>query len=141
MANFEDIVRESVRKNREAQNNRLNVPKNPIRLGRNHWRWVVTPLAAALGIVAGMSIRFVSSNVNNTLALVRDTIEVTKVQRDTIYLTKVEKESILRHDTIYINTSSRSKTAQATPSQILDKEPLCTSIQCDGINYSLLVVN
>lgn len=142
MANFEDIVRESARNSIRMENSRLHVPCNPMQQRRAHWGWVATPVAAVVGVVMGMSLQNISDSVDSKLSQVADTIRVTEQHRDTVFLTQIERERIVLYDTFYIarpvatDATLQSSTPQAQPDQ-----PLCTSIQCDGINYSLLVAN
>lgn len=141
MANFEDIIRASAQRKMVEDNSKLHVPQSPMHKNRHYWGWVATPVAAALGIVFGISFQFISPEANDALARVVDTVKVTEIVQDTVYLAKVDTEHIIKHDTVYVPTPAKNRAAQPAYEKVLAEEPQCTSIQCDGIDYSLLVAN
>ena len=141
MENFEGKIREAIRNSVAEQNRSLHVPQNPMRVHRSYWGWVATPVAAVIGIVFGMSFQLMTEDADDTFADVIDTIRITEFQKDTVYLTKVEKENICKHDTIFVSMPAKDSLYRPNLTVPLEEEPQCTSIQCDGINYSLLVVN
>ena len=66
----------------------------------------------------------------------KDTVRVIESVRDTLYLTQVvEKEKV-----IYKSLPTQ-QTAEAAPRDSDYQPGQCTSIQCDGINYSVLATN
>ena len=112
---------------------RLHVPQNPLKQRKAYWGWVATPAAAVIGLIFGMSLHVMMNNepevryVHNT-----DTIRIPHPVHDTLYLTQIiEKERIVVKEVA-------EQTAEATIAQKESVLPACTSIQCDGIDYSVL---
>lgn len=174
MTNFNDLIHNSARRIAKKQNASLHVPNNPLER-HTYWGWVATPAAALAGVVAGLSLSLMTSEGEQVMTQVTDTIFMDRNLLDTIYLTKVETENIVRHDTIYLPAPAATTTDHAphkeptaamprvaqttihkpsarpttTPADTMTDEPQtasshrddvqCTSIQCDGINYSMLI--
>lgn len=137
MIQFEDKLHASAQRLAEQENKSLHVPQNPMQQKRTYWGWVATPAAAVVGLIFGMSLPlFMRSETTSQLAQSIDTIRIVQPVRDTIYLTQVvEKEKV-----VYKPLPTR-QTAE-TASRDSDYQPgQCTSIQCDGINYSILATN
>ena len=153
MSNFEDILRDSATRLVIEENKHLQVPRNPLQHGNSTYLgWVVTPIAAAAGVILGLFLPILSGKADEAIKLAHtsDTIHITQHARDTVYLSQiVEREKIVEKiKYIRIPTDATSSTTfpalgtlneQREPSQ--QDTPTCTSIQCDGINYSLLVSN
>ena len=134
MKQFEDKLQASAQRLAQQENRKLHVPQNPMQQKRAYWGWVATPAAAVVGIVFGMSLHlFTDSNPDTTLALTTDTIRIVQPVHDTLYLTQVvEKERIVNK---YIPMPEVTKAETKKPSP---QPEACTSIQCDGINYTFL---
>ena len=135
MKQFEDKLQASAQRLACQENRNLHVPQNPMQQKRAYWGWVATPAAAVVGIVFGMSLHLFAGNHSDaTLAQSIDTIRIVQPVHDTLYLTQiVEKERIVNR---YIPMPQVTQTATKEPTP-QPKE--CTSIQCDGINYAILV--
>lgn len=151
MSNFEDILRDSAARLSTEENKHLCVPRNPMQHPpRTYWGWIATPIAAAAGVILGLFLPILSGKADEAIHLAQtpDTIRITEHINDTIYLSQVvEKEKIvekIRYVKLPIAPSSTAKVPSAIlPASTRDlsqqETPTCTSIQCDGINYSLLV--
>lgn len=141
MIQFEDKLHASAQRLAKQENKSLHVPQNPMQQKRTYWGWVATPAAAVVGLVFGMSLPlFVekeqSSKFKVQCSMNKDTVRVIESVRDTLYLTQVvEKEKV-----IYKSLPTR-QTAEAAPRDSDYQLGQCTSIQCDGINYSILATN
>lgn len=135
MIQFEDKLHASAQRLAEQENKSLHVPQNPMQQKRTYWGWIATPAAAVVGLIFGMSLPlFMQSEPNTPLAQATDTVRVIESVRDTLYLTQVvEKEKV-----VYKALPAR-QTAEAAPRDSDYHPGQCTSIQCDGINYSILV--
>ena len=147
MIQFEDKLQASAQRLARQENRNLHVPQNPMQQKRTYWGWVATPAAAVVGIVFGMSLHLFTGNrpqttdismVNGQWSMVnkKDTIRILQPVHDTLYLTQVvEKEKVIyRHLPAPQVTETEAKDSDYQPGQ-------CTSIQCDGINYSILASN
>ena len=137
MISFEDKLQESAQRLARQENRNLHVPQNPMQQKRTYWGWVATPAAAVVGIVFGMSLHLFTGNHSDaTLAQSTDTIRILQPIHDTLYLTQVvEKEKVVyRHLPAQQIVETAPKDSDYQPGQ-------CTSIQCDGINYSILATN
>jgi hypothetical protein len=104
---------------------------------RTYWGWIATPAAAVVGIIFGMTLPlFMRSEPTNQLAQSIDTVRVIESVRDTLYLTQVvEKEKVIYK---FLPTQ---QTAESAPRESDYQPGQCTSIQCDGIDYSILATN
>lgn len=141
MANFEDILRDSAQRMKTDDDRNLRMPTNPMTSRRTYWGWVATPAAAVIGVVLGLSLPLLTQNADDALMAHTDTVFINNPQKDTVYLTKVEKESVLRCDTVYLTrTKYIEPKAEEKPAEAYDA-PVCSSILCDGIDYSMLVSN
>ena len=136
MKTFEDKLHESAQRIAAKDNRQMHVPKNPLKEKATYWGWIATPAAAVVGVVLGMSAHLAIDNepeikyVYNT-----DTVQVVRPVHDTLYLTQiVEKEKYIIKQADIKETESASMPEEA-------ETPACTSIQCDGINYSILALN
>ena len=137
MIQFEDKLHASAQRLVKQEDKALHVPQNPMQQKRTYWGWVATPAAAVVGLIFGMTLPlFMQSEPNASLAQATDTIRVIESVRDTLYLTQVvEKEKL-----VYKALPAR-QTAEAAPRDSDYHPGQCTSIQCDGINYSILATN
>ncbi len=139
MTNFEDLLRESAQRNKAKENAQLRVPKNPMINRRTYWGWIAAPVAAVIGIIVGLSLPLLMGSNAPEVQYVyaTDTIRVDRPVHDTLYLTQtIEKEKVVEK-VKYVNRPATQATHDASASL----SPTCTSIQCDGINYSMLVSN
>ena len=135
MATFEDTLHASAQRLAERDDKRMHVPRNPLSQKRSYWGWIATPAAAVAGLIFGLSVHLFMSDDSNASPLVQsaDTIHILQTVHDTLYLTQiVEKEKI-----VYRQKAAEEHVASA-PTQEESDVPACSSIQCDGINYSIL---
>ena len=137
MIQFEDKLQASAQRLAEQENKGLHVPQNPMQQKRTYWGWIATPAAAVVGIIFGMTLPlFMRSEPTNQLAQSIDTVRVIESVRDTLYLTQVvEKEKVV------YKALSTQQTAESAPRESDYQPGQCTSIQCDGIDYSILATN
>ena len=137
MIQFEDKLHASAQRLAEQENKDLHVPQNPMQQKRTYWGWIATPAAAVVGIIFGMTLPlFMRSEPTNQLAQSIDTVRVIESVRDTLYLTQVvEKEKVV------YKALSTQQTAESAPRESDYQPGQCTSIQCDGIDYSILATN
>ena len=137
MIQFEDKLHASAQRLAEQENKDLHVPQNPMQQKRTYWGWIATPAAAVVGIIFGMTLPLLMrSEPTNQLAQSIDTVRVIESVRDTLYLTQVvEKEKV-----IYKSLPTQ-QTAESAPRESDYQPGQCTSIQCDGIDYSILATN
>ena len=137
MKTFEDKLHASARRLAEQDNRRIHVPQNPLMQKKTYWGWVATPAAAIVGIVFGLSIHtFMNIEPDVRYVQTTDTLRIPQPVHDTLYLTQiVEKEKII------VRQATDTSQAVAAPTQEEADTPACTSIQCDGINYAILVSN
>ena len=140
MIQFEDKLHASAQRLAEQENKSLHVPQNPMQQKRTYWGWIATPAAAVVGLIFGMSLPLFIDNRQQTTDISmfngKDTIHIIESVRDTLYLTQVvEKEKV-----VYKNLPTQ-QTAEAAPRDSDYHPGQCTSIQCDGINYSILATN
>ena len=136
MTTFEDKLHASAQRLMAQDNKRMHVPQNPLSQKKSYWGWVATPVAAVVGIIFGMSVHlFMGGDSDSPLAQSADTICILQPVHDTLYLTQVvEKEKI-------IYKQAEEKVKDTAPLQEEENSATCTSIQCDGINYSILATN
>jgi hypothetical protein len=137
MIQFEEKLHASAQRLAEQENKSLHVPQNPMQQKRTYWGWIATPAAAVVGLIFGMSLPlFMQSEPNTPLAQATDTVRVIESVRDTLYLTQVvEKEKVV------YKALSTQQTAESAPRESDYQPGQCTSIQCDGIDYSILATN
>ena len=137
MTTFEDKLHASAQRLMAQDNKRMHVPQNPLSQKRNYWGWVATPAAAVVGVIFGMSVHLIADREQNVrYAQQTDTVRVLQPVHDTLYLTQVvEKEKI-----VYRQAKAEKQVVSASIQEEPDI-PTCTSIQCDGINYSILATN
>ena len=136
MKTFEDKLHESAQRIVSQDNRQMHVPQNPLKQKATYWGWVATPAAAVVGVILGMSAHLAIDNepqikyVHNT-----DTVQIVRPVHDTLYLTQiVEKEKYI------VRQANLEKTESASMPEE-EEVPACSSIQCDGINYSILALN
>lgn len=136
MNTFEDKLQASARRLKTKDNESLHVPDNPLRQGRTYWGWVATPAAAVAGLIFGLSVpMFLDKEPEIKYVHDTDTIHIVRPVHDTLYLTQVvEKEKYI------IKYEADSKSSEPAPVQESDPSA-CTSVECDGINYSILALN
>ena len=153
--NLTDILRESAQRTAKKENAQLHVPHNPMATRRTYWGWIAAPVAAVIGVIFGLSLPLLMGNNAPEIQYVyaTDTIRLDHPVHDTLYLTQtVEKEKVVEK-VKYVdrpatkNTSHNHSASNAVAPSLLGEGggetslPTCTSIQCDGINYSMLVSN
>ena len=133
---FEDKLHESAQRIVSQDNRQMHIPQNPLKQKAAYWGWIATPAAAVVGIVLGMSAHLALDNepkvkfVHET-----DTVQIVRPVHDTLYLTQiVEKEK-------YIIRQANSNESESASIPEEAEVPACSSIQCDGINYSILASN
>ena len=135
MKQFEDKLQASAKRLARQEDRSLHVPQNPMQQKHAYWGWVATPAAAIVGIVFGMSLHLFTSNHSDaTLVQSTDTIRIFQPVHDTLYLTQVVEKERIVNKYIPMPQVTQTATKESAPQP---KE--CTSIQCDGINYAILV--
>lgn len=153
--NLEDRLHASAQRQQQTDNRRLHVPENPRLHRRTYWGWVATPVAAVIGIVVGLSLPLLMQHddtdnssalvpgTSSALALVPDTVIIT--HHDTVYQPQiVERERVVWHTRPASSVVSAHPHASDSDAPITSSAPSepstpeCTSVQCDGINYSML---
>ena len=131
MNTFEDKLHASAQRLVKQDNRKMHVPQNPLQQKKAYWGWVATPAAAVVGLISVHL--FMDNNQDGQLAQQVDTIRISHPVHDTLYLTQiVEKEKIV------YKQAKETKREEPLPVQEETEVPACTSIQCDGINYSIL---
>lgn len=156
--NLTDILRESAQRTAKKENAQLHVPHNPMATRRTYWGWIAAPVAAVIGVIFGLSLPFLMGNNVPEVQYVyaTDTIRLDHPVHDTLYLTQtVEKEKVVEKVKYVDRSTKQASNSNHSASNAVALPPLgegggrgsegslptCTSIQCDGINYSMLVSN
>ena len=136
MNTFEDKLHKSAQRIVSQDNRQMHVPQNPVRQKATYWGWVATPAAAVAGIVLGLSAHLaIDKEPEIRYVYETDTLHLVQPVHDTLYLTQiVEKEK-------YVVRQATPEPTQLEP--VLDdaEAQACSSVQCDGINYSILASN
>ena len=140
MTTFEDKLQASAQRLAAKENRQLHVPQNPLKQKRTYWGWVATPAAAVIGLIFGMSLPLFMGNEKEVQYVhLSDTLRIVQPVHDTLYLTQiVEKERVIEKR-VPVGLGEDSETTASVHMQDEEEETTCTSIQCDGINYSILV--
>ena len=136
MNTFGDKLQASARRLMAQDNKSLHVPQNPLKQKRTYWGWIATPAAAVAGLIFGLSVpTFVDKEPEIKYVHDTDTIQIVRPVHDTLYLTQVvEKEKYI------IKYKADSESTE--PASVDETEnTACTSVACDGINYSILALN
>lgn len=141
MTNFEERLRESAKRLTEEQNKQLKVPDCTRHTKKIYWGWVATPAAAVVGILFGMCLPFMLKQHEPLLSHQPKLEPVPKLIKDTIYLTKTDTQKIIQCDTVFRTRWIEQPLKDEAHEQDGFHEQECTSVQCDGINYALLVSN
>lgn len=142
MTTFEDKLQASAQRLAAKENRQLHVPQNPLKQKRTYWGWVATPAAAVIGLIFGMSLPLFMGNEKEVQYVhLSDTLRIVQPVHDTLYLTQiVEKERVIEKR-VPVGLNEDSGTTASAHMQDEEEETTCTSIQCDGINYSILASN
>ncbi len=142
MTTFEDKLQASAQRLAAKENRQLHVPQNPLRQKSTYWGWVATPAAAVIGLIFGMSLPLFMGNEKEIQYVhLSDTLRIVQPVHDTLYLTQiVEKERVIEKR-VPVGLNEDSGTTAPAHMQDEEEETTCTSIQCDGINYSILASN
>lgn len=142
MTTFEDKLQASAQCLAAKENKQLHVPQNPLKQKSTYWGWVATPAAAVIGLIFGMSLPLFMDNEKEIQYVhLSDTLRIVQPVHDTLYLTQiVEKERVIERR-VPVNLGEDSGTTAPAHMQDEEEETTCTSIQCDGINYSILASN
>ncbi|MCF0188745.1 MAG: hypothetical protein HUK04_04550 [Bacteroidaceae bacterium] len=133
MNKFENQLAESAHRVRERENAGLKVPGNPLRSEHRRWGWIATPAAAVAGIALGWSVSGAIGKEEEKVRLVQvhDTVVAPKVVHDTVSVREiVERERVVWRE------AEETPLAQVAVEDIGQDE--CTSMACDGIDYSML---
>ena len=136
MNTFEDKLQASAHRLMAQDNKSLHVPQNPLKQKRTYWGWIATPAAAVAGLIFGLSVpTFVDKEPEIKYVHDTDTVQIVRPVHDTLYLTQVvEKEKYI----IKYKADSESTEPASTDET---ENSACTSVECDGINYSILALN
>ena len=131
----DELIIQSVRRKRQAQNSNMNVrpwhtPKNGLILRR-----LMLPAACIIGFVMGYGLRPMSESNTATLPqqtlIQRDTVMLTQTVRDTIYQTRIVTRQVpVQH--LAVNTSAEEENTATS-----DETKSC-SMLCDDIRYDML---
>ena len=142
MTAFEDKLQASAQRLAAKENRQLHVPQNPLKQKRTYWGWVATPAAAVIGLIFGMSLPLFMGNEKEVQYVhLSDTLRIVQPVHDTLYLTQiVEKERVIEKR-VPVGLNEDSGTTASAHMQDEEEETTCMSIQCDGINYSILASN
>ncbi len=122
---------------------------------RTYWGWIAAPVAAVIGVIVGLSLPMLTGGNTPEVQYVyaTDTIRLDHPVHDTLYLTQtVEKEKVVEKIKYVDRSTKQASNSNHSASNAVALPPLgegggegalptCTSIQCDGINYSMLVSN
>lgn len=137
MNTFEDKLHASSKRLMAEDNKRMHVPQNPLSQKRNYWGWVATPAAAVVGVIFGMSVHLIMDREQDVrYALQPDTVRVFQAVHDTLYMTQVvEKEKIV------VREAPKNKHTISVRPKEEPSVPVCSSVQCDDIDYSVLAFN
>ena len=124
---FEQQLQQSAHRLRDQQNYDLPMRKNPRQ--RFAWGWITTAAAAVIGWYVGISFPLNDTLTDPTVALA--------VPADTIiqYREKIVRDTVIQK--IEIPTVRKQKIT-ATSSQPSHPTQGC-NMECDGIDYSLLI--
>ena len=137
MMTFEDKLQASAQRLAAQDNRQMHVPRDPLVQKKTYWGWVATPAAAVAGLIFGMSVHlFVNNEPDIRYVYQTDTLRIAQPVHDTLFLTQiVEKEKLVVRPAV--------DTSQTEPVHMQEETdtPACTSNQCDGINYAILVSN
>ena len=148
MTTFEDKLQASAQRLMTQDNKRLHVPQNPLSQKKSYWGRAATPAAAVIGLILGMFMHLLVDNEPDIrYVCATDTLRIVHPVHDTLYLTQAveKKETFVRqisgteaaengHDDMLAVQETLSTQEETDTSQ-------CTSVQCDGINYSILALN
>lgn len=136
MTTFDDKLHASAQRIRAKEDRKMHVPQNPLKQHRTYWGWVATPAAAVAGLVFGLSVpMFLDKEPDIKYVHDTDTVQIVHPVHDTLYLTQiVEREKYI------VRQTPETVPAESAPVQET-AEPACTSVDCDGINYSILALN
>lgn len=116
----------------------MNVAPSPLSpSSRPSWGWVSTPVAAAVGLVAGMFIPYVSQTASDMpqplerIVRVVDTVVNERIVRDTVFLPSPHS---------FVASAAVSSDEQSLAQNVADAsaDTMGRCILDDGVDYSLL---
>lgn len=148
MNTFEHQLAQAARQHKHTVNARLRVPANP-RPRRLSEVWIVSPIAAAFGLLIGLGIQLPRFDAQTEMLAYTDIIvchdTVYQTLRDTIrlYSPRHSASRTYAHDTQVATSSTPAPAANASlPADSTTKpnaQPLSRNILEDGVDYSMLV--
>ncbi|MBO4642150.1 MAG: hypothetical protein J5661_04765 [Bacteroidaceae bacterium] len=142
MTTFEDKLQASAQRLAAKENMQLHVPQNPLKQKNTYWGWVATPAATVIGLIFGMSLPLFMGNEKEARYVhLTDTLRIVQPVHDTLYLTQIVERERVIEKRIPVSQDEDSEAESPDCMQEEEEETTCTSIQCDGINYSILASN
>ena len=124
---FEDQLRQSARRLREKQNYQLPLRSLPRR--RVSWGWVSTVAAALVGWIVGISFPVSSRLSQSEMAVVSHTDTVVE------YKEKLVRDTIIKE----VKVPVKVEVPVEAPKEMLKEGTVGCNVECDGIDYALLV--
>lgn len=135
MSKFEEQIQQSAQRLRARENAGMNVAPSPLTpSSRLSWGWVTTPIAAAIGLVAGMFVPRMGQPSGMMLLPEVQTVRVV----DTVM------KNVVVHDTVYVPQPSPDHIASTSERDVpqtdgmLSPDTMGRCILDDGVDYSLL---
>ena len=138
MSKFEEQIRSSAQRIRAKENAEMNVAPSPLTpSSRPSWGWVATPVAAAVGLLAGMFMPYVAQTASDApqplerIVRVVDTVVKERIVRDTVFVPSAR--SFAARASVATDAKPSAKNVPAAEADTMGK-----CILDDGIDYSLL---
>lgn len=138
MSKFEEQIQQSAQRLRARENAGMNVAPSPLTpSSRLSWGWVSTPVAAAVGLVAGMFMPYVAQTASDApqplerIVRVTDTVVKERTVRDTVFLPA--PKSFAARASVAAGAQSSEKGVSAASADTMGR-----CILDDGVDYSLL---
>lgn len=126
-SSFEQQLRQSAHRLREEQNYQL--PLRPLPRRHFSWGWISTAAAAIVGWAVGISFPLNNKIPQSEMAVVTKTDTVVQ------YEEKVVRDTIIHE----VKVPVRIEVPVAAHKEQMQTETSGCNVECDGINYALLV--
>jgi hypothetical protein len=138
MSKFEEQIRSSAQRIRAKENAEMNVAPSPLNpSSRPSWGWVSTPVAAAVGLLAGMFMPYVAQTASDApqplerIVRVVDTVVKERTVRDTVFVPS--PHSFTARASVADGSHPSAKIVSAASPDTMGR-----CILDDGVDYSLL---
>ena len=138
MSKFEEQIRSSAQRIRAKENAEMNVAPSSLNpSSRPSWGWVSTPVAAAVGLLAGMFMPYVAQTASDApqplerIVRVVDTVVNERTVRDTVFVPSAR--SFAARASVATDAQPSAKNVPAAEADTMGK-----CILDDGVDYSLL---